>query len=630
MAALSGVWLVLCLLQLLAWAGAGVLAAGVGKLGDRLRALLIGALAVVATGAALGAVALAAVLTSTAWAWGVEKLLIVAPIAVVSSVLAGSAVIAHLVAIRRGGTPPPLLLGALISGAIGALTGPIAILLIGSAVTWPAALATALVWLAGSAVAVLVTTKRPRRAVISGAGATALATVLLVLFTVFGPTVASPADAHHLLPAQPDSDPAVSVADLRETETGTRVHKFALEAQKQTITLPGGREYEAVTFGSLPGPELRVTQNELVEVTLTNRDVEGGVTLHWHGYDVPAGDDGVAGVTQDAVLPGGSFVYRFVADQPGTYWYHTHQDALDGIARGLYGALVVVPDTGESASTTDVTALIHIIGGVTLLGADELLEVPGDAPVRLRLADTDQAPRRVVLDADAQLVALDGTDLDQAATLTAGTVLRIPAGGRADLLLAAGTHASLRVEHGDDAGIAIGGGPLADLTFRGPEFDVLDAASGQLPEWATGPADVEAEQVLDRLVRIVDGVPRMADTINGAAFPVIQPIVVDQGDVVVVTIVNRGTETHPMHLHGHHMVVLSRDGATADGALWLDTVDVRPGETWRVAFVADNPGMWMDHCHNLEHAAAGMVMHVAYRGVSSPFELGGTHGNSPE
>jgi FtsP/CotA-like multicopper oxidase with cupredoxin domain len=85
-----------------------------------------------------------------------------------------------------------------------------------------------------------------------------------------------------------------------------------------------------------------------------------------------------------------------------------------------------------------------------------------------------------------------------------------------------------------------------------------------------------------------------------------------------------------MHLHGHHMVVISRDGEPVDGALWLDTVDVRPGETWVVEFVADNPGVWMDHCHNLEHAAAGMVMHVAYRGVSSPFELGGDHGNAPE
>ncbi len=58
--------------------------------------------------------------------------------------------------------------------------------------------------------------------------------------------------------------------------------------------------------------------------------------------------------------------------------------------------------------------------------------------------------------------------------------------------------------------------------------------------------------------------------------------------------------------------------------------DVRPGDVWRVAFLADNPGLWMDHCHNLEHARDGMVMHLAYRGVTTPYDLGGVHGNAPE
>ena len=58
--------------------------------------------------------------------------------------------------------------------------------------------------------------------------------------------------------------------------------------------------------------------------------------------------------------------------------------------------------------------------------------------------------------------------------------------------------------------------------------------------------------------------------------------------------------------------------------------EVGVGETYEIAFVADNPGLWMDHCHNLDHAASGMVMHLAYRGITSPFELGGDHGNSPE
>ena len=630
MSSLSGAWLALALLQLVAWIGASLLGAGLGPLARVLRARLVAGLAIIGLLAALAALAVAAALVAVDWAWGAEKLLIAAPIGVLGSGVGAVAAIRDAIRARDATPVPRWLPGVLIGAALGALLGASTVLLIGSAVAWPAVLAVSLVWLGGSAVAVFATGGAPRRTVFSTAGFAGLSVVLLALFTVFGPTLGAAATGgDHHLPVAPGDGPTTSVSDLRETDAGDGVQRFELEARHETIALPGGSDYEAVTFGSVPGPELVVTQGELVEVTLTNRDVEDGVTLHWHGYDVPSGDDGVAGVTQDAIAPGESFVYRFVADEPGTYWYHTHQDALEGIVRGLYGALVVLP-VDAPASAAGVTALIHTMSGETVIGGDAVLQVADTGPTRVRLGNTDQAPRRVVLDADSQLIALDGTDLAEPARLTAGTVLRIPAGGRADLLVDTAVPSTLRVERAPDAAIVFGGAEPATLDFGGPEFDVLDAASGSLPAWATGPYDVDTSQVLDRLMRVVDGLPRLADTINSAAFPNIQPIVVDEGDIVRVTIVNRSSETHPMHLHGHHMVVLSRDGVPADGALWLDTVDVRPGETWVVAFVADNPGLWMDHCHNLDHAASGMVMHLAYRGVTSPFELGGAHGNAPE
>jgi len=49
-----------------------------------------------------------------------------------------------------------------------------------------------------------------------------------------------------------------------------------------------------------------------------------------------------------------------------------------------------------------------------------------------------------------------------------------------------------------------------------------------------------------------------------------------------------------------------------------------------VAFRADNPGIWMDHCHNLNHAAAGMTLHLSYEGVTTPFHVGEAVGNHPE
>jgi FtsP/CotA-like multicopper oxidase with cupredoxin domain len=63
---------------------------------------------------------------------------------------------------------------------------------------------------------------------------------------------------------------------------------------------------------------------------------------------------------------------------------------------------------------------------------------------------------------------------------------------------------------------------------------------------------------------------------------------------------------------------------------WVDSLNVLAGETYDIAFVANNPGIWMDHCHNLKHAAEGLTMHVAYAGVATPFRVGGGVHNHPE
>jgi FtsP/CotA-like multicopper oxidase with cupredoxin domain len=104
-----------------------------------------------------------------------------------------------------------------------------------------------------------------------------------------------------------------------------------------------------------------------------------------------------------------------------------------------------------------------------------------------------------------------------------------------------------------------------------------------------------------------------------------------EGDVVVFEIDNHSGENHPMHLHGHRALVLSRDGEPSTGSpWWTDSLEVREGETYEIAFVADNPGIWMDHCHNLPHAQQGLVSHLMYMGVASSYRIGGEPGNRPE
>jgi len=67
------------------------------------------------------------------------------------------------------------------------------------------------------------------------------------------------------------------------------------------LRLSSGRTVEALTFnGQAPGPQIRVRQGQLLEVTLINSDIAEGVTVHWHGVDVPNAEDGIPGLTQAA------------------------------------------------------------------------------------------------------------------------------------------------------------------------------------------------------------------------------------------------------------------------------------------------------------------------------------------
>ncbi|WP_328404951.1 multicopper oxidase domain-containing protein [Streptomyces sp. NBC_00390] len=111
-----------------------------------------------------------------------------------------------------------------------------------------------------------------------------------------------------------------SVDELTGPRDGTPDARFTLTAAHGTVRLSSGKKIDALTFNGIsPGPELRVGKGQLVEVTLVNKDVVEGVTLHWHGVDVPNAEDGVPGVTQNPVRPGERHVYRFVPDRTGTY-----------------------------------------------------------------------------------------------------------------------------------------------------------------------------------------------------------------------------------------------------------------------------------------------------------------------
>ncbi|WP_209860526.1 multicopper oxidase family protein [Paenibacillus shirakamiensis] len=151
----------------------------------------------------------------------------------------------------------------------------------------------------------------------------------------------------------------ISVTTLTTPDSKRNTKTFDIQTQVKNINLGHGKQVEAWTFsGTSPGPEIRVKQGDRVVVHLKN-DLPVALTIHWHGLDVPAAMDGVAGITQNAVKPGETYTYTFNADQVGTYWYHSHQMSAEQTERGLFGAIVIEPNTPIVQYEKDYTVAIH-------------------------------------------------------------------------------------------------------------------------------------------------------------------------------------------------------------------------------------------------------------------------------
>ena len=431
-----------------------------------------------------------------------------------------------------------------------------------------------------------------------------------------------------------------NVADLTGPQQGEADVAVTLVAEQGDVELDDGPTVEGYTLnGSSPGPEIRATQGDLVEVTLINESVPDGVTAHWHGVDVPNAEDGVAGVTQDAIGVGEEHVYRFVAEDPGTYWYHSHQISHEQVRGGLFGTLVIDRVPPAETVDTDVVAAVHTYDGLRTAngrtGETRVVAEPGGA-ARVRVVNTDNTPMLTwVTGAPYRVVAVDARDLN-GPTDVEDTAVLLTAGGRVDLEFTLPDDGSaVRVGLGDDADTSLVLGPdgseAPDTDVPEDELDLLSYGTpAELPFEVDDP-DRRFEFRIDRWPGFLDGRPGLWWTINGHQYPDVPMFTVAEGDVVVMTIENSSGQGHPMHLHGHHAVVLSRNGQPSTGSpWWVDSLNVADGETYEIAFLADNPGIWMDHCHNLPHAAEGLVAHLMYQGVSTPYQVGGEPGNEPE
>ncbi|MET8095628.1 multicopper oxidase family protein [Streptomyces sp. NPDC005236] len=157
----------------------------------------------------------------------------------------------------------------------------------------------------------------------------------------------------------------VARVDRKRGATG-RVRSLNVTAAATTLDLGGGVRVKSWAFsGQVPGKELRVSAGDTIAAELSNQ-LPGSTTtsIHWHGISLRGDMDGVPPVTQTPVRPGSSFPYRFVADKPGTYFFHPHVGIQ--VDRAMYAPLIV-EDPKEPLSYDDewVVVLDDWLDGVT-------------------------------------------------------------------------------------------------------------------------------------------------------------------------------------------------------------------------------------------------------------------------
>ena len=407
--------------------------------------------------------------------------------------------------------------------------------------------------------------------------------------------------------------------------------------------------------GTAPGPEIRVKAGERIRKRLVN-GLPQNTAVHWHGIRIDNAMDGAAGLTQDPVEPGGTFDYDFVAPDPGTYWYHSHDRSWEQMARGLSGPLVVddiEPWTGlEGTATREITMLLddwllrpdaqidtesfgnlhewaHAgrIGNTFTVNGRMGAEFGVRAGERLRLRLINAANARIMPLAieghRARIVALDGHPV---APRDGETVTLTPA-QRADLVIDCTGNPGDRVPLLLD----IGRGdlvPVATLVYSRER--ALPAATGDvrpLPMSMVHDLDLANAQretltmeggAMGNLTRArLGGVDREFEELvaakrvwafNGVAGDLDEPAFrAKRGRTVHLTIRNDTGFPHGIHLHGHHFAVLSRNGVQDPNRDRRDTVLTKRNDVVEIAFEADNPGKWLMHCHMLEHRAAGML-----------------------
>ncbi|GGX72621.1 multicopper oxidase family protein [Streptomyces hiroshimensis] len=256
----------------------------------------------------------------------------------------------------------------------------------------------------------------------------------------------------------------------------------------------------------------------------------------------------------------------------------------------------------------DVAYPHYLVNGRTAADPETFTARPGDR-IRIRFVNAggDTAFRVALGDHKMTVTHTDGFPVEHAET----DALLLGMGERYDVLVEAkdGVFPLTALAEGKkEAALALlrtGGGEAPGASARPGELDGRLLTADRLK------AD-KAVRLRDRApdrtitLRLTGSMAKYDWAINGEKYAPSRRLPVAAGERVRLSFVNATTMWHPMHLHGHTF-------ALPGGGPRKDTAIVLPGKRLDVDFDADNPGLWMLHCHNVYHSESGMMTLLGYR-----------------
>ena len=435
---------------------------------------------------------------------------------------------------------------------------------------------------------------------------------------------------------------------LGQTPNTGAVKSFELNASVSKLTIAGAKPTTLWSYNKkVPGPVLRVQQGDQVKITFRNNLPEP-TTTHWHGMRVPNAMDGVPGVTQAPVAPGGTFVYQFQALDAGTYWFHPHMRSHEQVERGLYGVLIVesIDDpvydqewvwvlddwlltsqgaVEDSFGVRDLDTGGRLGNVLTINGKNKpAFEAKAGERIRIRIINASNA-RNYKLDFGAAVSNKEGVIFAVDGNLTALPLqingFEIAPGNRIDIDLTVPTGNIKRIPivntffHREARGnVSTGLETLATINIVGQtqtpkSFDI--PKHERMPNWSSAhqlPIDYSYDfSTKINFGFLWNGGPTVHFVINEKRYGEHEVTQLKHRKFYHLRFTNGTGLYHPIHLHGMFFKVLSRNGVQVNEPFFRDTALLDYDGSIEIGVVPVDLGKWMLHCHLLEHSALGMM-----------------------